>query len=81
MKVNTLLILIIVFFISCDKKEKKSLENTTSENIQISKKVTDTLIIKSKCAVIFEPTEISIDKRKKEVGEEDFYIGACTSSN
>ncbi len=76
MKLNTLLILIVIFFIACNKKEKKSIKNRTSENIEISKKITDTLRITNKCAVIFEPTANSIDKQKKEVGEEDFYISA-----
>jgi hypothetical protein len=76
MKVNTVLILILILFVSCDKKEKISVEKKLSENIQISKITSDTLIIKSKSAIIFEPTDSIIDKRKKEVGEEDFYIGA-----
>ncbi len=71
MRTNAFLILIFTIFISCDKKEKKTLDN-----IQISKKVTDTIIIKSICAVIFEPSEISIVKLKNEGGEENFYIAA-----
>jgi hypothetical protein len=58
------------------KKAKKSVENKPSENIRISKYIIDTLIIKSKSAVIVEPSESNIEKRKKEVGEENFCIGA-----
>lgn len=52
------------------KIEKKLQKNHSikSEN--------DTLIIENKTALIFEPTDKSIVKRKKEIGEEDFYIGA-----
>ena len=62
-------------------KEKKTIsskknENRKSENNETSKNVIDTIIIKSQIAIIIEPTEKQIEKRKKEVGEEDFYIGA-----
>jgi hypothetical protein len=56
------------------KKAKKSVENKPSENILISKYIIGTLI--SKSAVIVEPSESNIEKRKKEVGEENFCIGA-----
>ena len=40
------------------------------------KKENDTLIVENKIALIFEPTDKSIVRRKNEIGEEDFYIGA-----
>lgn len=81
MKTNRLIAIILLILISCAKKEKNTIEikttvNKTSEPIQVSSKTTDTLIINNKSAVIFEPTENSINKRKKEIGEEVFYIGA-----
>lgn len=81
MKTNRLIAIILLILISCAKKEKNTIEikttvNKTSEPIQVSLKTTDTLIINNKSAVIFEPTENSINKRKKEIGEEVFYIGA-----
>lgn len=81
MKTNRLIAIILLILISCAKKEKSTIEikttvNKTSEPIQVSSKTTDTLIINNKSAVIFEPTENSINKRKKEIGEEVFYIGA-----
>lgn len=81
MKTNRLIAIILLILISCAKKEKNTIEikttvNKTSEPIQVPSKTTDTLIINNKSAVIFEPTENSINKRKKEIGEEVFYIGA-----
>lgn len=35
----------------------------------------DTLIVKEKGAVFFEPDSTQIEKRKREVGEENFYVG------
>ena len=76
--------------ISCNQKENHSEENLkdaktiSSKKMKIeklkitetSKNVIDTIIVKSQIAIIIEPTEKQIEKRKKEVGEEDFYIGA-----
>ena len=36
----------------------------------------DTLIIDRKAAVFYSPDSIQIEKRKKEIGEDDFYVGA-----
>ncbi|WP_310381808.1 hypothetical protein [Flavobacterium sp.] len=47
-----------------------------SKNKIFEKNENDTLTIKNTSAIIYEPTGKSIEKRKKEVGEEDFYIGA-----
>ena len=71
--------------ISCNQKENhseenlkgaKTIENRKVENTESSKNVIDTISVKSQIAIIIEPTEMQIEKRKKEVGEEDFYIGA-----
>ena len=76
--------------ISCNQKENhiednlkgaktissKKIENRKVENTETTKNVIDTITVKSKFAIIIEPTEKQIEKRKKEVGEEDFYIGA-----
>jgi hypothetical protein len=76
--------------ISCNQKENhreenlkeaktilsKKNENRKAKNTETSKNVIDTIIVKSQIAIIIEPTEKQIEKRKKEVGEEDFYIGA-----
>lgn len=36
---------------------------------------TDTLIVTSKAAVFYQPNSVQIEKRMKEVGEEDFRMG------
>lgn len=36
----------------------------------------DTLIVDRQAAVFIEPDRLQIEKRKKQVGEEDFYVGA-----
>lgn len=54
----------------------KKVENKKNENTEIAKNKIDTIIIKNQIAIIIEPTDKQIDKRKKAVGEEDFYIGA-----
>ena len=57
--------------ISEKKVSTKKINNTKS-----SKNGIDTVVIKNQTAIIIEPTDKQIEKRKKEVGEEDFYIGA-----
>ncbi len=64
-----------------DKKLEKNIQNPIiskihESNILLMSKNADTLVIRSKCALVYEPTEKNIEKRKKEVGEEDFYVGA-----
>ena len=54
----------------------KKIENKKNDNAEISKNRIDTIVIKNQTAIIIEPTDKQIEKRKKEVGEEDFYIGA-----
>lgn len=58
------------------KKNVELQNEEISENIISIKSKNDTLVIENRCAIIYEPTEKNIKKRKKEVGEENFYIGA-----
>ena len=55
---------------------EKKVENKKNDNAEISKNRIDTIVVKNQTAIIIEPTDKQIEKRKKEVGEEDFYIGA-----
>ena len=58
-------------------KENNETKIAKKTQNQIStKKESDTVTIENQIAVIFEPTDKSIEKRKREIGEEDFYIGA-----
>ena len=57
--------------ISEKKVSTKKINNTKS-----SKNGIDTVVIKNQTAIIIEPTDKQIEKRKREIGEEDFYIGA-----
>ena len=57
--------------ISEKKVSKKKINNTKSNKNGI-----DTVVIKNQTAIIIEPTDKQIEKRKREIGEEDFYIGA-----
>nr|WP_315232947.1 hypothetical protein [uncultured Flavobacterium sp.] len=54
----------------------KKVENKKIENTETSKNKIDTIVIKKQIAIIVEPTDKQIEKRKKAIGEEDFYIGA-----
>ncbi len=88
MKKYILSLFCLLVIISCNEN-KKEVEKNFASDIQnsiatksIESKVLlanmnkDTLVINSKCALVYEPTEKNIEKRKKEVGEEDFYVGA-----
>lgn len=55
---------------------EKKVANKKTDIAEISKNRIDTIVIKNQTAIIIEPTDKQIEKRKKEVGEEDFYIGA-----
>jgi len=55
---------------------EKKVANKKTDNAEISKNNIDTLVIKNQTAIIIEPTDKQIENGKKEVGEEDFYIGA-----
>ncbi|MDD5150735.1 MAG: hypothetical protein PHC28_09730 [Flavobacterium sp.] len=54
---------------------EKKVENKKIGNTETSKDKIDTIVIKNQTAIIIEPTDKQIEKRKKAVGEEDFYIG------
>jgi hypothetical protein len=54
----------------------KKVANKKIDDTEISKNKIDTIVIKNQIAIIIEPTDKQIEKRKKAVGEEDFYIGA-----
>lgn len=92
MKIIALITFIVLSFISCNEKDKKSLKESNNQN-SIQKKIellnvkmskskilvksnNDTLVIENRSAVIYEPTDIRINKLKKEGGEEDFYTAA-----
>ncbi len=55
---------------------EKKVENNKNDTVEISKNRIDTIVVKNQTAIIIEPTDKQIEKRKKEVGEQDFYIGA-----
>lgn len=87
MKKYTLVLFSLLIIVSCNENKKKVVEKSNivksiavskfnSSNSLISKVTSDTLIIKSKCAIIYQPTEKNIEKRKKEIGKEKFYVGA-----
>jgi len=90
MKKYKSILFVLLTITSCNQKENhieenlketktissKKNENRKAENTVTSKNLIDTIIVKSQIAIIIEPTEKQIEKRKKEVGEEDFYIGA-----
>ncbi|HJS01701.1 MAG TPA: hypothetical protein VJ780_12280 [Flavobacterium sp.] len=87
MKKCILILCCFLIIVSCNENKKKVVEKSNivksivvskfnSSNNLIPKVNSDTLIIKSKCAIIYESTEKNIEKRKKEIGEEKFYLGA-----
>lgn len=88
MKKYILLSLGFFIIISCNENKKKDTEKSKivdkklivskkkKVNDLLSKVINDTVIIESKCAVIYEPTEKYIEKSKKNADEENFYVGA-----
>jgi hypothetical protein len=92
MKIIALITFIVLPFISFNEKDKQSLIESNNQNgiqkkvelqnVKISKSnilvksKNDTLVIENTSAIIYEPTDERINKLKKEVGEEDFYIAA-----
>ena len=84
--------IIFFTIVCCNKKENLNIENPKIEqNLQENskpkitrkiqkpnsvKKESDTVNITNQIIVIFEPTDKAIVKRKIEIGEENFYIGA-----
>ena len=70
-KVGVVLFALLALF-SCIEKQSKN-----TEKLKIKPNIeNDTIVIKEKTAIMYEPTDKAIEKWKKEVGEEDFYIGA-----
>ncbi len=66
---------LLILLAACKNQEvKKELPNPIPE---ISTNLnTDTLVVRDRVAVFYEPDTLRITKRKKEVGEQDFYTGA-----
>jgi hypothetical protein len=68
-------IILLILLASCNnQKANKELANTMpdlSTNIN-----TDTLFVRGRVAVFFEPDTLRIEKRKKEIGDQDFNTGA-----
>ena len=91
MKKLTMILLSFFMFLSCNIKENQNAEklknnkpksnlkkNKVSKSLQsviISKTESDTIVIQNLTAIIYNPTNKAIEKRKKGIGEEDFYIG------
>jgi hypothetical protein len=69
--------IIILFFLaaSCTTEPDQKTENVAASNVPASVN-TDTLDISLTTAVMYEPDSGAIAKRKKEIGEENFLIGA-----
>lgn len=63
--------IIFLSFISCRPRENRDFVSQPE-----SWENGDTLFINSTSAVFYEPDTARIERRKREVGEEDFYIGA-----
>lgn len=77
----TLFILLVLFGISsCDINSYKESNGNTIEAKKLpstsASTLSDTLIVNEVAAIITEPDSLQIERRKKNVGEEDFYIGA-----
>jgi hypothetical protein len=80
------LTLLLLTLTSCSTNiEKKDKSNTQQPHADSSSQVKDTpvtvanfdtLTIDKKAAVFYSPDTIQIAKRKKEIGEDDFYAGA-----
>ncbi|MFT3919399.1 hypothetical protein [Cloacibacterium sp.] len=66
-------LLIFLSLFSCQKEEKI---NSKVEKKTLKRIKNDTIFIKEKCAVFITSTDKNIEKTKKEIGEENFYIGA-----
>lgn len=68
MKYNNFLGVLVIFFslFSCYKVQCQIVKNINN----------DTIIIKNKTAILYEPTDKSIENRKKESKEEDLYTVA-----
>jgi hypothetical protein len=58
-------------FVSCKSQQKEKTVPYLNANIN-----NDTLYINTQAAVFYEPDSLKIERIKKKVGEENFYIGA-----
>lgn len=78
----TVFLVVIIFLTSCNNFDKNKMSNSTDTTAQkmiisnLQEPHQDTLIINTKAAVFISPDTIQIEKRKREVGEEDFMTGA-----
>ncbi len=77
--------LLILTFAACTTQNDKSKTETQQINTDSLDKVknsqtsilnSDTLTVDKKAAVFYSPATVQIAKRKKEIGEENFYVGA-----
>ncbi|WP_276501518.1 hypothetical protein [Terrimonas pollutisoli] len=59
-----------------DMQQPQVVVSTRGENIEETIEASDTLTINKKAAVFYQPDSTQIEKRKKEIGEENFMIGA-----
>ena len=59
----------------CGTTDKKTDVPKQTGSVIINKEKIDTITINEKAAVLYRPDTTQIDKRKKQVGEEDFYVG------
>ncbi|WP_278035738.1 hypothetical protein [Flavobacterium nitratireducens] len=87
MRKHLLLLLSLLMIVSCneskkriDKKLEKNIQNPIiskihESNILLMSKNADTLVIRSKCALVYEPTEKNIEKRKKKLEKKIFMLG------
>jgi hypothetical protein len=77
--------LLLLVAVSCSTQNDK-IQNNSQQSIIDSSKIiatigvrindADTLVVDKRAAVFYSPDSIQIAKRKKEIGEENFYIGA-----
>src|SRR5450432_162891 len=80
-----LMLLLLLILTSCTTQNAKSKtdlpqtvvdSSSTFKNKQVTVYNFDTLVIDKKAAIFYSPDTTQIAKRKKEVGEDNFYIGA-----
>jgi hypothetical protein len=74
----------VLFFlvtgIACNSSNSKNAESakiivTTQDSISTIRNHDDTVFVNDRCAVLYEPDSLQIEKAKKETGEDTFYIG------
>ena len=72
---NLLLSLIVSLTVTFCNDNSKEQQSEIASKINEAIPNSDTLIISEKSAIFYQPDSMQIEKRKKEVGEENFYIG------